>query len=79
MDDTRGTGNEVLHPIKAALQRRWPPMSQTKLARALDMNPSVLGLYLNGRRTPPEGFYIAAALVLECDPAELKPAETVAA
>lgn len=71
--------NEAVHPIKATLQRRWPPMSQAKLARALDMNPSVLGLYLSGRRVPPEGFYIAAAAVLGCEPDELKPQETVAA
>jgi hypothetical protein len=71
--------NGRVHPIRAALQRRWPPMTQTKLAQELDMNPSVLGLYLNFKRTPPEGFYIAAARVLECDPGELKPQQPVAA
>lgn len=73
MYDTDG-----VHPIRAVLQRRWPPMSQTKLARELDMNPSVLGLYLNFKRTPPDGFYVAAAAVLGCDPDELRPQEAVA-
>jgi len=54
-------------------------MSQAKLARALDMNPAVLGRYLNGKHTPPEGFYIAAAAILGCSPDELKPNEPVAA
>lgn len=71
--------NEEVHPIRAALRRRWPPMSQAKLARALDMNPSVLGLYLNFKREPPEGFYIAAADILGCSPEELRPPEPVAA
>lgn len=70
---------DSVHPIKLALQRRWPPMSAAKLARHLDMNPSVLGQYLNFKRTPPEGFYIAAAEVLKCDPEDLRPTEPVAA
>jgi transcriptional regulator with XRE-family HTH domain len=61
------------------LRRQWPRMSQAKLARALDMNESLLGLFLNGRRVPPEGFYIAAANVLGCEPDDLKPKESVAA
>lgn len=68
-----------VHPIKEALRRRWPPMSQSKLARALDMDVSSLSHYLTGRRTPPEGFYIAVAQVLECEPDELRPVEEVAA
>jgi hypothetical protein len=71
--------NASVHPIKAALQRRWPPMSQAKLARALDMNPSVLGRYLNGQGTPPEGFYIAVAAVLGVDIETITPQEGVAA
>jgi len=73
MSETRG-----MHPLRVVLQRQWPPMSQAKLARALEMNPAVLGLYLNGKRTPPEGFYIAAAAVLGCEPDDLKPRELVA-
>ncbi len=74
MDDTEG-----VHPIRAALRRRWPPMTQQKLARLLEMNPSVLGLYLNFKREPPEGFYIATAAVLGCEPDDLRPKEPVAA
>jgi transcriptional regulator with XRE-family HTH domain len=77
MDDNRGVANGV-HPVKLALKRAWPPMSQAKLARRLDMNASTLGLYLNGKGTPPEGFYAAVALILNCDPADLRPTETVA-
>jgi hypothetical protein len=77
MHDTRAVSPE--HPIKAALKRRWPPMTQTRLAQELRMNPSVLGLYLKGTRIPPEGFYTAAAAILGCDPDELKPTEGVAA
>lgn len=54
-------------------------MSQARLAGELQMNPSVLGMYLNGKRIPPEGFYIAAAAVLGCSPDELRPAEPAAA
>lgn len=67
------------HPIRVALRRQWPPMSQAALARKLDMNPSVLGMYLAGKRNPPEGFYLAAAAVLGGDPDDLKPAAEVAA
>ena len=74
MSETRG-----MHPLRAVLRRQWPPMSQAKLARALEMNPAVLGMYLNGKRTPPEGFYIAAAAILGCDPDDLKPEEAEAA
>lgn len=71
--------NKVVHPIKAALLRRWPPMSQAKLARALDMNASSLSLILAGRREPPDAFYAAAAAVLGCEPDQLRPTETAAA
>jgi len=54
-------------------------MTQQKLARLLEMNPSVLGLYLNFKREPPEGFYIATAAVLGCEPDDLRPKEPVAA
>ena len=74
MSETRG-----MHPLRVVLQRQWPPMSQAKLARALDMNPAVLGRYLNGKHTTAEGFYIAAAAILGCSPDELKPNEPVAA
>jgi len=74
MDDNRG-----VHPIKAVLKRTWPPMSQAKLARRLDINTSVLSLYLNGHREPPDGFYLAVAAILGCEPAELRPAEPAAA
>jgi transcriptional regulator with XRE-family HTH domain len=70
---------DVVHPIKAALKRTWPPMSQAKLARRLDINTSVLSLYLNGHREPPDGFYIAAAAILGCEPADLRPREEPAA
>lgn len=69
----------TVHPIKAALKRRWPPKPQRWLAQELNMDPSILGLYLNGKRVPPEGFYIAAAQVLECKPDELRPTESLAA
>lgn len=69
----------TVHPIKAALKRQWPPKPQRWLAQALDMDPSVLGAYLNGKRVPPEGFFIAAAQVLECSPDELRPSEPIAA
>lgn len=69
----------VVHPIRTALQQRWPPMSQAKLARALEMNEGVLGLYLNFKRTPPEGFYLAAAAVLGCDADDIRPKEASAA
>jgi transcriptional regulator with XRE-family HTH domain len=71
--------NDEVHPIRAVLQRRWPPMSQAKLARELDVNPSVLSLYLKFKRTPPDGFYAAAAAVLGCDPDELRPEKPVPA
>jgi transcriptional regulator with XRE-family HTH domain len=71
--------NSTVHPIKAALRKRWPPMSQAKLARSLDLNPSSLTLILSGQRTPPEGFYIAAAGILGCEPDDLKPREVAAA
>lgn len=71
--------NSTVHPIKKALRNRWPPISQAKLARALDLNPSSLTLILSGQRTPPEGFYIAVAEILQCTPEELKPTETAAA
>jgi transcriptional regulator with XRE-family HTH domain len=74
MDEDRG-----VHPIKEALKRAWPPMSQSKLARRMDIGVSTLNLYLSGKRTPPEGFYIAAAAVLGCEPDELRPAEEAAA
>jgi transcriptional regulator with XRE-family HTH domain len=74
MDETRG-----VHPLKAILARRWPPMSQAQLARRLDMNASVLSRYLNRQATPPEGFYQAAAAVLGCNPDELRPQDPVAA
>ncbi len=54
-------------------------MSQAKLARRLDINASTLSLYLNGKSEPPDGFYIAAAAVLGCEPEELRPEESVAA
>jgi Helix-turn-helix domain len=76
--DTSMSETKGVHPIRAALARHWPPMTQAALARRLEMNPSVLGLYLNGKRVPPEGFYIAAAAVLGCDPDELIPREVVA-
>jgi transcriptional regulator with XRE-family HTH domain len=67
------------HPLKVLLQNRWPRMSQSQLARRLDMNESLLSHYLAGRRTPPDGFYAAAAAVLECDPDDIRPPEPVAA
>lgn len=79
MDDTKGMPDGT-HPIKVALKRAWPPMSQAKLARRLDINASTLSLYLNGKGTPPpDGFYTAVALILNCDPADLRPTEAVAA
>lgn len=67
-----------MHPIKAALKRRWPPMSQAKLARDLDMNPSSLSLILSGQRIPPDAFYDVVAEILKCTPEELKPTEIAA-
>jgi transcriptional regulator with XRE-family HTH domain len=64
-----------VHPIKAALKRQWPPMSQARLARELGMNQTVLNRWLNGLGEPPDGFYTAAAAILGCSPDDLKPAE----
>ena len=65
--------NRAVHPIKAALKRQWPPMSQARLARLLDVNPSSMTRILSGQQVPTEGFYIAAAAVLGCAPDDLKP------
>jgi transcriptional regulator with XRE-family HTH domain len=65
--------NAVEHPLKAALRRRWPPMSQAKFARLLDLNTSQLSKYLSGERQPPEGFWKAAAEVLGVDEGEIRP------
>ncbi len=74
MHDTRG-----MHPIKVALSQRWPPMSQAQLAIKLQMNPSVLSRYLRGSGEPPDGFYIAAAEILGCEPSDLRPRTPAAA
>lgn len=80
MDENRGVANGMQHPIKVALKRAWPPMSQAKLARRLDINASTLSLYLNGKGSPPpDGFYSAVALILNCNPADLRPKEEIAA
>lgn len=68
-----------VHPIKAALRRVWPPMSQSKLARRLDMNASTLSLYLSGKGEPPDGFYTAVAELLGCDAEDLRPDQKAAA
>ncbi len=70
---------QTLHPLKVVLRDRWPPMSQAQLARALGVNESLISHYLNFRREPPEGFWAAAAAVLGCDPADIRPSEPVAA
>ena len=79
IDPAELTGKRAGGPIRAALARQWPPMSQVKLANELGMSQSVLSAYVNGRRVPPEGFILAAARVLGCDPDELRSGETVAA
>jgi len=61
------------HPLKVALRNHWPRMSQSKLARLLDMNATQLNKYLSGERQPPDGFWAAAARVLGVDETEIRP------
>jgi DNA-binding transcriptional regulator YiaG len=73
------TMQEQVHPLKRHLRERWPPMSQAKLARLLNMNAAVLNHYLSGRRVPPNGFYAAAATELGVDEQSIRPQESAAA
>ena len=59
------------HPLRQALKRA--DMSQSRLARALDMNESLVSHYLSGRRTPPEDFYLRAANILGVQPEDILP------
>ena len=43
MSETRG-----MHPLRVVLQRQWPPMSQAKLARALEMIPNTAPFDVSG-------------------------------
>jgi transcriptional regulator with XRE-family HTH domain len=70
---------QMTHPLKVHLRNRWPRMSQAELARRLTMSETQLSHYLAFRRTPPDGFYIAAALVLGVDAADIRPQESQAA
>ena len=51
------------HPLKRLLRKRR--LSQSRLARLLDLNESLLSHYLSGRRMPPEDFYPRVAELLE--------------
>ena len=64
---------QIEHPLKVVLRNRWPRMSQSRLARQLDMNESVLSHYLAGRRQPPDGFYAAAAAALGVSEESVRP------
>jgi hypothetical protein len=81
--DPTGSGSAPEHPIKAALKQQWPPMTQAKLARELDISEGTLGHYLRqplGRnRRPPAGFYTACGRILNKDPDALRPPDDPAA
>lgn len=60
------------HPLRPFLRARR--LSQSQLARRLDMNESLLSHYLAFRRTPPADFYARVADVLAVPVESITPA-----
>lgn len=65
--------------LKRKLREHWPPITQSRLARRLDIPESTMSRILSGQQKPPADFYVNVSALLGCDVSEIEPAEGVAA
>jgi transcriptional regulator with XRE-family HTH domain len=70
-----------VHPLKLLLQSHWPRISQSQLARRLNIADATVHRYLTFKQKAPDSFYAGAAALLGVTEAEIRPTSepTVAA
>lgn len=72
--------SETAERIRQRCRDHWPPITQARLARRLDLDATALSRMLSGERRVPEWLFQRIAEIFGCDVADLmSPRDGVAA